>query len=97
MRSYFDEDRPDPMAALEEVREKRNNLVSYLAHCNKPEHLKTAMEMIDGIARLESNVATMVDERRKSPVDYLNETTAPERKLNVMELPVGTRKVSIEL
>jgi len=94
---YFDEDRLDPMVALEKVKEKRNDLISYLAHCNKPEHLKTAMEMIDGIARLESNVATMVDERRKSPVDCPQETTAPERKLNVMELPVGTRKVSIEL
>lgn len=93
-------ERYDPKKESEAIRKKRNDLLAYLAHVNKPEHLATVTEMIDGLARLESTSSWLTEEhrgRQRGNGEYVQEGVMPNSKPQTIELPVGTRKVSIEL
>ena len=80
--------------AAREVRD----LVSYLAHANKSEHLKTAMRLVDSLARIESSVSWLTEEHRgKVENRHIDGSVPPDLRPQFIELPLGTRKVSIEL
>lgn len=98
MDNYFDDERRKTQAKIDEIKSKHNSLIAYLAHCNKPEHLKTAMGMIDSIARLESSTSWLA-ERQQDKQRNMNsvEQMPPEHRPRIIELPFGARKVSIEL
>lgn len=85
-----------------EIRKPIRDLIAYLNHCNKPDHVKTVMGLIDGNSRMEASLSFLMEDRNRNNLsveagrdEYGN--PVPPSPVQTIELPVGTRKVSIEL
>jgi hypothetical protein len=83
-----------------EQKENKAQATALLAHLSRSKdnaHFKTALRLVDTLARLEATNSWLVEQSQKPGMAPETESFPYEGHKQFIELPRGTRKVSIEL
>lgn len=90
----------DAERTAEQWKERVQELVSYLSHANKQDHLRTVLDLVNTNAKLASSIQVRESIERENSLIHEGGHDGvynPMPSKEMLELPRGTREVSIKL